>query len=65
MSWSSLKLVRKATLPSLVEANQVPPHSSSLPPKIVSPSHHANGDVGLCHIQHQRQESNSINKPSI
>lgn len=44
---TSLTFVRKANLPSLLQANQVPPAKPSRPPKISPPSHHASGSVGL------------------
>lgn len=47
IDWTSLRLVRKANLPSVVEASHVPPAFSSLPPKISAPSHHPSGFVGL------------------
>lgn len=45
----SLKLVRKANLPSLEQHSHVPPATRSLPPKILfSPSpHHDTASVGL------------------
>lgn len=43
----SRTLVRKASLPVRVQANQVPPATSSLPPSISVSSHHDNGFVGL------------------
>ncbi|KAF4359666.1 hypothetical protein G4B88_000477 [Cannabis sativa] len=51
---SSRTFVRKAILPSLAQANHVPPASPSFPPKISSPFHHASGSVGL-----QKQKPNS------
>lgn len=56
--WTSLTFVRKASLPSLLQANQVPPAKPSLPPKISPPSHHARGSVGLSNCHNQKRKPN-------
>lgn len=47
IGWTSRTFVRKANLPSLLQANHVPPASPSRPPSISPPCHHARASVGL------------------
>lgn len=58
---TSRTFVRKANLPSLLQANHVPPASTSRPPSISPPCHHARASVGL---QRNKQPHNFKNQHS-